>query len=243
MLAKIILTADQIQEVTQLFRQSDWELEERSLVEDIENHIYSWTIKCTQDQMETIFVTIDIGRQDYTLIEEDGDNAEVDEVADHVHNMQLIQLRVTEEQAQAIREFAYAQGIEEVPVMHGDNQPAEHCVVIRPRNPDMVECEYCLCQPCVLHDNNRQAWWPQDNSEPAENNSGLRKNLYYKFWTMLYHRGVWDDERYIQRKRQATENIDRAIIRREIMPVCVLDRVREWLPNVQGQPYMGHKWI
>jgi hypothetical protein len=34
-------------------------------------------------------------------------------------------------------------------------------------------------------------------------NSGLRKEHYKRFWTMLLHRGVWNDDRYIVMKVDA----------------------------------------
>ena len=255
MLAKIRLTADQMEEVTALIRSVEgWELDEVSLTEEIEQQVYYWTIRCTNEQMIAIYHTIDIGADDYVTEAEDIDhrdggqgaaeNAPLDDgVQQEVQPVgdNVIQFRVTPEQAQALRDFARERGINEFQAQL--NAPEQHCVVIRPPDPDRDECEQCLCRPCVLHENNRQAWWPEVDLEAAHNNNTLRKPLYYKFWTMLYHRGVWDDQRYRDRKEQALGRRDTTLIRREMIPLCVVDRIRKWYPNPPGLPYMGHRWI
>jgi hypothetical protein len=45
-----------------------------------------------------------------------------------------------------------------------------------------------------------QLWWHANTEEPHLRNSGLRKEHYKRFWTMLLHRGVWNDDRYIVMK-------------------------------------------
>ncbi len=40
-------------------------------------------------------------------------------------------------------------------------------------------------------------------SEPNHTNTGLRKEKYKRFWTMMHHRNVWEDERYKSKKREA----------------------------------------
>lgn len=113
------------------------------------------------------------------------------------------------------------------------------------------ECAHCLCKPCVTSESNRQLWWETENSDPANANSALRKPIYKRFWTMMYHRGVWVDPRYLLRKDAALADDPsmhawsgprRNGHPRDLMPKCVTSMVRMWLPNPHSKPYMGHKW-
>ena len=65
---------------------------------------------------------------------------------------------------------------------------------------DADKCPQCLCKPCITDNRFRQLWWPVDCQPARRRNHGIRKGLYRKFWTMLYHRGIWADEEYLQRK-------------------------------------------
>ncbi len=56
-----------------------------------------------------------------------------------------------------------------------------------------AECEYCLCKPCITDERNRQLWWEEESQEPNCYNHKRRKDVYKRFWTMLYHRNVWND--------------------------------------------------
>lgn len=112
------------------------------------------------------------------------------------------------------------------------------------RHPE--ECTHCLCYPCVAHTN--QAWLGRGQCA-REGNNLVRKSKYKKFWKMLSDRGVWKDPRYLERKTLAlhrqTDN-DEAIVwigsLRELMPSCVIEKVRSLYPNLPGVPYLGHKW-
>ena len=111
------------------------------------------------------------------------------------------------------------------------------------------ECPYCLCHPCVTDDRFRQMWWEVNPHPPSTANSSLRKNHYQRFWVMLLHRGAWDKPIYKQRKDDALKNRQNYAWSgpnrkhpSDIMPKCVLQLVRSWLPNPTGKPYMGHKW-
>ena len=113
-------------------------------------------------------------------------------------------------------------------------------------NEDEDKCVFCLCSPCVTDERNRQSWWPAEISEPSLQNSRQRKNCYQRFWGMLANFGVWQCEQYLEKKRTSLSNIrtnpDYIILKREIMPECVLKFVRNLFPNPKGYPYMGHKW-
>ena len=89
-------------------------------------------------------------------------------------------------------------------------------------------------------------WWETENQIPHERNSMLRKSDYKRFWTNLFHRNVWQDPRYLVRKRAALRQDPRrrnyVYHRRDLMPKCVLVLVRSWFPNPPNVPYMGHMW-
>ena len=106
------------------------------------------------------------------------------------------------------------------------------------------ECPYCFCRPCVTSETNRQLWWEAERSLPSNRNHGLRKEKYRRFWTMMFHGGVWNDPRYMEKKQIALQHdrIFRKYMwhRRDIMPKCVLNIVRGWLPNPTGVSYLGY---
>ena len=111
------------------------------------------------------------------------------------------------------------------------------------------KCRHCFCTPCITNERNRQEWWKQQDGEGAAGNNSLRKSAYYKFWTMMYHRGIWSLPEYVIKKDNAVRRLraenrnDQPVrIQREIMPHCVLELVRNWYPNLPNMPYMGHKW-
>lgn len=77
-------------------------------------------------------------------------------------------------------------------------------------------------------------------------NTHRRKDKYKRFWTMLFHRNVWADPRYKERKRRVLQDDphrrNHVYHRRDIMPKCVFYLVIHWLPNLKDQPYIGHMW-
>jgi hypothetical protein len=111
---------------------------------------------------------------------------------------------------------------------------------------DSDRCPHCLCKPCITDERHRQLWWPEQSYTPRRKNSGLRKRLYQKFWTMMYHRGIWAEEEYLQRKAVALgfdpHHNHYVYHKRDIMPACVIKLVRGWYPNPRDIPYMGHMW-
>ena len=64
---------------------------------------------------------------------------------------------------------------------------------------------------------------------------------YKRFWTMLLHQGVWNDDRYVVMKADAMSRDPRwqryDWHKRDIMPKCVVSLVRHWFPNPGGFPY------
>ena len=105
------------------------------------------------------------------------------------------------------------------------------------------ECHYCLCKPCVTI--NPQSWL--GNKTPAHvRNSRIRKEKYKKFWSLLSNQSVWIDPRYQRRKLRLlrrNENSGYVWTKREIMPDYILELVREFYPNSENKPYIGHQWI
>ncbi|KAJ8304735.1 hypothetical protein KUTeg_018318 [Tegillarca granosa] len=99
------------------------------------------------------------------------------------------------------------------------------------QNEQEPECQYCLCKPCITNENNKQLWWEDEPLPPRDNNNKDRKERYKYFWTMLLHRGVWDDERYKERKSLAINKDPQrkqfVWHKRDIMPLCVLKLERK----------------
>ena len=111
------------------------------------------------------------------------------------------------------------------------------------RGSESAECEFCFCVPCVT--TSRQSWLGTGQSAHRRN-SGIRKKMYRKFWSMLEMRNSWRHPAYLQKKSAVMERdgVDESVVEvlREIMPDCVLLLVRELYPNPVGVPYLGHKW-
>lgn len=93
----------------------------------------------------------------------------------------------------------------------------------------------CFSRPCVMSDQNRQLWWPKRCREGSQKIKHHRKGLYKTFCTMLCHRGLWQDERYLARKSVTVcfDSRHRRFVwqshayKREIMPDCVVRQVRD----------------
>lgn len=115
-----------------------------------------------------------------------------------------------------------------------------------PQSQNCDECEHCFCKPCITDGRNRQMWWPSEPALPDRRNTSFRKEKYKFFWTMLFHRGVFLDERYRERKLNVLQLDPRftnvASHRRDILPECVVNLVRVWFPNPKNIPYMRHRW-
>jgi hypothetical protein len=114
-----------------------------------------------------------------------------------------------------------------------------------------VACADCLCTPCITHEDNRQLWWINNNKPPHRKNHSKRRGLYKRFWVMLGNRALWSHPIYLDRKARALgldPQNNRLVYNavgnhiRDIIPNCVIDKVRSWLPNLPGEQYMGHKW-
>ena len=108
------------------------------------------------------------------------------------------------------------------------------------------ECPHCLCAPCVASEEHRQMWWPMQNTGPSAINRPIRKELYKKFWALLYNMKVWEDPRYLDSKARALAQDPKQRCyrwhRREIMPDCILKRVCDWHPKTANEEYVGHRW-
>ena len=88
-------------------------------------------------------------------------------------------------------------------------------------------------------------WWVTESHEPHMHNNKLRKEAYKCFWTMLFHRGVFSDPRYREKRLESLQRDKHKYVwhRRDLRPKCVLAMVMEWYPNLPGVEYMGHiKW-
>ena len=159
-----------------------------------------------------------------------------------------VTITVTNEQKQAIKALFESQNWlwpEEESGREFDPDNVEPGFKIN-HDDNSMECPHCLCRPCITAESHRQSWWPQNDFVPHHLNSKDRKKCYRAFWTMLFHRNVWRDLRYRQRKTIALQRNGRrghvCIHKRDIMPDCVVKLVHRWYPNRQGESYMGHMW-
>jgi hypothetical protein len=111
---------------------------------------------------------------------------------------------------------------------------------------DHAECPHCFCSPCVTNEQFRQEKWPLHNANPSVHNKPNRLKLYALFWTAMSNRQAWCDGRYKLRKMQALGRDKRMKKyrwhKRDIMPNCILQRVRTWLPKTEEEEYVGHRW-
>lgn len=189
----------------------------------------------------------------------------------HQNGQQVLSLCVTEEQRLAIQAFfnhndwdfrevtqhSNSQSLDEENSPENDIISSHDHDNVEPENenqsgsqPDTVEqlqngdtCPECFCSPCVTR--NRQNWL--GNGQIAHvRNSGIRKSKYKLFWRMLQNRGAWSIQQYLNKKARLLnrDRVDESVVvvRREVMPHCVLNLVRELYPNPKSKPYMGHKW-
>ena len=130
--------------------------------------------------------------------------------------------------------------------MQAEGDPGGEPYVIS-QNQEETECPYCLCRPCITNEQNRQLWWETENHPLSQRNTGMRIEKYKRFWTMMFHREVWKDPRYLAEKTRVLQRDRRFRTnftwhRRDIMPKCVLELVRGWFPNPPAVSYLGHLW-
>ena len=119
----------------------------------------------------------------------------------------VVSLRMTQIQIDAIKQFFDQNEWDYVEVTSSAEISSTRCeeenskssFVIQ-QTPNESECPHCLCRPCITSERNRQMWWERRQQPPRDENSDTRKRLYKFFWTMLLHRRVWEDERYLARK-------------------------------------------
>ncbi|CAC5400035.1 unnamed protein product [Mytilus coruscus] len=169
----------------------------------------------------------------------------------------ILALEVTEEQKETIynlfahhnwdyKEIEIKENKDENKETNGAGNSEDFDDFLIEQNDNFEECPYCLCKPCITHEHNRQMWWESEIQMAHIRNSSLRKTDYKRFWTNLFHRNVWQDPRYLERKRAALRQDPRrrnyVYHRRDLMPKCVIELVRSWFPNLPNVPYMGHMW-
>lgn len=100
-------------------------------------------------------------------------------------------------------------------------------------------CPHCFLPTCVT-EVNKEAVWLGDGREACLENAGTRRNIYFRYWNCLSNLDAWDHPLYIAKKTAGAEGS--VYHKREIMPNCVLKKVRGLYPNPTDCPYMGHKW-
>ena len=117
----------------------------------------------------------------------------------------ILAIEVTANQRETIRHLFNHNdwNFKDVPVEESADQSksvdSEDYVIQQSENAE--ECEHCLSSPCITCETNRQMWWLEEPEMANRSNTQLRKDKYKIFWTMLFHRNVWKDPRYRERKR------------------------------------------
>ena len=108
---------------------------------------------------------------------------------------------------------------------------------------DRQECVFCFCSPCVTCV--RQQWLGH-GQDAHKRNSGIRKKLYRKCWSMMNMHGAWQHPLCVRKKETAMcrDHVDGTVVHvlRAIMPERVLKLVRGVYLNPPDTPYLGHKW-
>ena len=106
-------------------------------------------------------------------------------------------------------------------------------------------CPSCHAQPCVTDAANAQRWWCDTAVEAAPENSAHRKWKYRRFYSMMHPMKLFKHPEYMLKKNREmnVNGIRPGMTKREIMPDCVLLMVRNWFPNPEGKPYVGHTWV
>ena len=105
------------------------------------------------------------------------------------------------------------------------------------QEPENEECKFCFLDPCITSHGHH---WLGDGRHACEANSGIQRAKYAKYWKCISNRGGWNLDMYLAKKVSTPEGS--VLHRREIMPECVVNQVRELYPNPGRIPYMGHKW-
>ena len=163
----------------------------------------------------------------------------------------ILFLEVTQEQKEAIYHFFAHNDWEfkEVQISSNNDQSrddsgdGDHFIE---QDDNFDECLLFLWTMHYKREKQSQLWCETDNQIEHKRNSHLRKEKYKRFWTNLFHRGVWKDPRYLEEKHEALHRDFRRekyiYHRRDLMPKSVIEFVRHWYPNLQDKEYMGHMW-
>jgi hypothetical protein len=245
------VSEEEIRLVWTLFEQSRWKLTEADLGPSPEGEDrQTWTLLVTEEQRDSINFMVE--GDVITLHEEEINDQGAVANNEPPQRWKFRVFRLTDDEDQQLLQLLEEKNwqlenflgrpeqINQERADEGEEYPEVNVprfILVPPRG-EMQECPDCFAKPCVTHPSNQQGWWPVVAALPSPRNNLLRKNLYYKFWNMCYIRGLWADERYIQKKEEVHGEVN---IRREIMPDCVCKSVRYWYPNPPNVPYMGHK--
>ena len=86
----------------------------------------------------------------------------------------------------------------------------------------------------------RGHYWLGKGQPAHPENHGVRKLKYKSYWKTVNNLDGWLDLRYTQRKTAARGAVhDKG----ELMPNCVVNRLRQLYPNPPVMAYYGHMWI
>ena len=97
-------------------------------------------------------------------------------------------------------------------------------------------CPLCFLHPCVA---SLPSEWLGRGQAAHTANSSIRRVMYGKYWKIISNLSGWTNQLYLAKKLTETHGVHHM---REIMPDCVVQKVRTLYPNPAGIPYLGHKW-
>ena len=106
--------------------------------------------------------------------------------------------------------------------------------------PNDTDCPECFLTPCMAMRPNPNLG---EGQGPCVENIEIRFSLYNGYWKMMRNAGGWMDPRYMDKKARAAGSMELAMeYKREIMPLCVVQKLQFLYPNPKGVPYVGHKF-
>jgi hypothetical protein len=119
---------------------------------------------------------------------------------------------------------------------HDIQVSADHLQLQGENNQSEGACPLCFLSPCV---GSASPGWLCGGQAAHAANSPIRRVIYGKYWKIICNLGGWTSPLYLAKKLTESNGV---LHMREIMPDCVVRKVRSLYPNPTGTPYMGHKW-
>ena len=109
--------------------------------------------------------------------------------------------------------------------------------------PQDTDCPTCFLTPCIAERHVDLPYLQGGGQAPCMHNIGIRHHLYKSYWKLIDNSGGWRDSRYLAKKSKELNDCALAVgSRREIMPICIVTKLRKMFPNPENVCYVGHEW-